>query len=364
MTENAGADPARPSPVFLVGAPRSGTTMLAAMVGSHSQFAVGPESQFFSKLSPQSLKAAAADPCWPDAAVELLLSLTLADQSVVALFETDEDALRAFLIEREPSVRTMLEALTVPFAAARGKAGWAEKTPNHLLNLDAIRAEWPEAAVVRIIRDPRDAALSTGRLPTFSSSFVANTLIWRAWQDRAAPFFETDARAITIRYEDLVANPEAQLRSLCEFLGVDYEPAMIEFAGAAADVSSENETWKKPVSGELDRSRMYAWRGTLDEGQKRFASLVNHEYLAQFGYDHDAAPLETKRVFRMSPELAEANEGALIAMAGKGKRWLPERDWERSDLVCERPQYRRSHGLSFLARLAWGRLTLARLPQG
>jgi len=364
MTEFAVSDQVSPPPVFIVGAPRSGTTMLAAMIGSHSQFAVGPESQFFSKLSPQTLKTAVADPSWPDAAVEALGSLTLADQSVAELFETDAGEIRAFLAEREPSARAILEALTVPFAAARGKPGWAEKTPNHLLNLDTIRAEWPEATVVRIIRDPRDAALSTGRLPTFSSSFVANTLMWRSWQDRAAPFFETDARAITIRYEDLVANPEAQLRSLCEFLGVVYEPAMIEFASAAADVSSENETWKKPVSGELDRSRMYAWRETLDEGQKRFANLINHEYLARFGYDHDAAPVKTKRVFRMSPELAEAHEGALIAMATKGKRWLPERDWRKADLVCETPPYRRSHGLSFLARLAWGRLTLALLRKG
>ncbi|MEM7702017.1 MAG: sulfotransferase [Pseudomonadota bacterium] len=364
MTENAAADPARPSPVFLVGAPRSGTTMLAAMIGSHSQYAVGPESQFFSKLSPQVLKVAVADPSWPDAAVGALRSLTLADQSVAKLFGIDEDALRAFLAAREPSARAMLEALTMPFADARGKPGWAEKTPNHLLNLDAIRAEWPEAAVVRIIRDPRDAALSTGRLPTFSSSFVANTLMWRSWQDRAAPFFDTDPRAITIRYEDLVANPEAQLRSLCEFLNVDYEPSMIEFANAAADVSSENETWKKPVSGALDRSRMYAWRGTLDEGQKRFASLINHEYLARFGYEHEAAPVETKRVFRMSAELAEAHEAALVAMAVRGRRWLPESDWHKADLVCERPPYRRSHGLSFLAQLVWGRLALTRLPKG
>lgn len=355
--------PISPAPVFIVGAPRSGTTMLAAMIGSHSRFAVGPETQFFSKLSPETLERAVSDPHWPDIAIRAILELTLADQSVAELFETDEQGLRAFLSEREPSVRAMLEALTVPFADSRQKEAWAEKTPNHLLNLDTIRATWPEAAIVRIVRDPRDSSLSTGKLPTFSPSFVANTLLWRSWQDQAAPFFETDKHAITLRYEDLIDDPEGQLQRLCAFLNVAYEPAMQEFAGAAGDVSSKNETWKRQVSGTLDRTRMYQWRKTLDEGQKRYASAVNFEHLSRFGYDHDAAPAKTRRVFRMSPDFAQRHEAALLAMTARGQRWLPEADWEKADLVCETPQYRRSHGLRFLARLVWGRVTLATLSK-
>jgi len=338
--------------------------MLAAMIGSHSRFAVGPETQFFSKLSPETLAQAVCDPHWPNIATRAILGLTLAEQSVAQLFETDEPGIRAFLSEREPSVRAMLEALSVPFAKARKKEAWAEKTPNHLLNLTAIRAAWPEAAIVRIVRDPRDSSLSTGKLPTFSPSFVANTLMWRSWQDQAAPFFESDKRAITLRYEDLIDDPEEQLQRLCAFLNVAYEPAMQEFASAAGDVSSKNETWKKQVSGTLDRSRMYQWRGTLDEGQKRYASAVNFEHLKHFGYDHGTAPAKTTRVFRMSPDFAERHEAALVAMTARGQRWLPEADWEKADLVCETPQYRRSHGLRFLARLAWGRMTLATLSKG
>ena len=99
------AEAGRPAPVFIVGAPRSGTTMLAAMVGSHKLFGVGPETQFFSKLSPQVLGAAIADPDWPKAATSALMGLMLADQPVADLFETNEAEITACLSQRTPRSR-------------------------------------------------------------------------------------------------------------------------------------------------------------------------------------------------------------------------------------------------------------------
>lgn len=350
------------APLFIVGAPRSGTTLLAAMVGSHSAFAVGPESQFFSKLSPQTLEECVADPLWPDRATQALLGLTLADQSVADLFGAEETDIADFLAQRTPSIKAMLEALTVPFAVRRGKPRWAEKTPNHILSLNSIRALWPDAAVVRIVRDPRDAALSTCKLPTFSSSFVANTLLWRSWQDQAVRFFEDDATAITLRYEDLVQDPAKQLRRVCEMVGVDYEPAMVDFASAAADVSSANETWKGQVSGALDPTRVYRWRDDLSEDEKHFASAINHEHLQRFGYERsEHVSKQTQRVFHLSSQFAERHEKALVDLTKNGTRWLPERDWRKADIVCEHPPYRRSRDPRFLARLAAGRWRLAQL---
>ena len=52
-------------PIFIVGAPRSGTTLLSAILGSHSRIACGPETQFFSKLNLPALSSAAEDSYWP-----------------------------------------------------------------------------------------------------------------------------------------------------------------------------------------------------------------------------------------------------------------------------------------------------------
>ena len=110
------------APIFVVGAPRSGTTLLASMLAGHSRIACGPETQFFNKLSPAQLEAAVADRAWPERAVQLVGSLTLAGQAVVTLFGHTGRDVRAFLASREPSAGALRESLTELYAHNRGKA--------------------------------------------------------------------------------------------------------------------------------------------------------------------------------------------------------------------------------------------------
>jgi hypothetical protein len=351
-------EPAALPPIFVVGAPRSGTTMLAAMLGSHSSYAIGPETHFFSKLAPELLDMALSDPAWPAVAVELLAGLTLAEQPVTKLFGLERADLERYLVSREPSIRAMLEALTVPFAAAQGKSGWAEKTPNHLLNLAAIRAHWPEARIVRIMRDPRDAAISACRLPAFSPSIAANLYMWRTWQDAARDFLANDARSYTIRYESIVENPEAELRALCEFLEIPYEPEMLDFADAANAVSTPAETWKGPVSKGLTSDRVFPWKKTLSTDLKALANDVTHEFLCEFDYERQPPSEHTRTVFRMSRHFVQRHERFVLGLSERNIRWLPSANSRQADMVVEQPEYSRIRSPSFLARIVLNRVRI------
>jgi hypothetical protein len=340
-------------PLFISGAPRSGTTLLAAMIGSHPDYAIGPETQFFSKLSLDQLAATVRDPAWPEQAVARLCSLTLAGQNVLDLFETTPSEVSAFLSEREPSIAAMLEALCVPFARSRGKQGWAEKTPNHLLSLEAIRREWPDARIIRIMRDPRDAALSTCQLPTFRNSFAANIYLWRQWQDEASGFLDHDRLSHTIRYESLVLDPDRHLRQMCAAVRIDFHPAMLDFAARAKDVGSAAETWKQPVGGELDPSRLFAWKSRLGEADRLLANNVTQEYLVAFDYERAPPAGRCRKAYRLSPEFVEWNEATLHRHLANGTRWLPAASIQEADLMLEQPPYHRTrsptkqpHGLN------------------
>ncbi len=336
--------------------------MLAAMLGSHSYYSVGPESQFFSKLSPDVLARATSDPHWPALAVQSLGELRLAGQPVVELFDLQPAEVEHYLRSREPSVQAMLESLTISRANRHDKPGWAEKTPNHLLNLEAIRSLWPMAKIVRIIRDPRDSALSSCNLPAFSNSFVANIYMWRSWQDAARAFLETDGGSFTIRYESLVEQPALELQGLCRFLDIPYEEEMISFSGAAGAVSSPAETWKKPVAQGLSRDRMFAWKGKLSPDEQALANDVTHEYLEQFDYERQPPATETRRVFRMSRAFVERHEDFLLRLGRRGIRWLPAASPGQADIIAEQPEYRRSRNPLFLARIAltWAKMKIAR----
>jgi sulfotransferase family protein len=272
-------------PIFVVGAPRSGTTLLAAMLAGHSRIMCGPETQFFNKLDADQLADAVQDPRWPRLATSAICSLTLARQSVVKLFGLSRRDVRRYLRNRSPSVRAMVESLTESYATRNGKPRWAEKTPNHILHVAQIRGEWPEAPIVRIVRDPRDVALSMRQLMwTRRNSILDNAGIWADWHEQAMPFFSNDRRSYTLRFEDLVTEPETELRRLCEVIDEEYEPGMLDTGRSGKAVASKKESWKASVSGPVDASRASGWRGSLSEVDAEAVAARCATVMRSFGY--------------------------------------------------------------------------------
>src|SRR5215831_14255769 len=121
-------------PVFVVGAPRSGTTLLAAMLSSHRSFSCGPETHFFVNTT-QRRRDRAVRGRWPESAAGLLSQLKFEGSLLVELYgHSSQDLLEALAV-RPRRQSSLLEAITGPFAARMGKSRWVEKTPNHLLHL-------------------------------------------------------------------------------------------------------------------------------------------------------------------------------------------------------------------------------------
>lgn len=110
-------------------------------------------------------------------------------------------------------------------AAASGRPHFAEKTPRHVLHLDAIAAAVPGARFVLMVRDGRDVAASFIRRR--GEALVGA----RRWLKENEIVRDAAARpdAAVLRYEDLIADPEAALRRVCAFAGLPFDPAMLRF---------------------------------------------------------------------------------------------------------------------------------------
>lgn len=110
-------------------------------------------------------------------------------------------------------------------AAASGRPHFAEKTPRHLMHLDAIAETVSDARFVMMVRDGRDVAASFLRR---DGSAIEGSRRWLRENEtlRAA---EGRPDTLRLRYEDLVAAPQAALRQVCAFAGLSYDPAMLSF---------------------------------------------------------------------------------------------------------------------------------------
>ncbi len=301
MPAEPGAGPAEPgpsgpgsgagAPVFVVGWPRSGTTLLARMLAAHPRLCCGPETHLFSHLEPDQLAAAVADPAWPAVAVAALGTLDLEGQQVMALYGHDGEGLAAALAARRASVPALLQALYEPLLARTGAQRIVEKTPNHLERVGAVRAAFGSSPVLRIARDPRDACRSLRRIRWLPKDIEGAATLWRSWFEVSREFFRTDPDQLTVRYEDLVADPAGVLRAVCAAIGEQYRPGMLDYAATPDTVTTAAEQWKGDVRRPLEATAAHRWRrelqgpdGALVADEVAVVERVCAEGMAALGY--------------------------------------------------------------------------------
>jgi hypothetical protein len=306
------------APIFVVGVARSGTTLLSALLSAHSRLDCGPESRFFARYRHLDRRARdrILDPyTWPRPAVDFIASLRNQDHPITELFDLTLPEIGTYLAGRQPSLAAMLESLTELHAQRAGKRRWIEKTPRHLLTTDTLRELWPEAFIVRIVRDPRDVALSLSKVPFGKESVVGN-LVRVDQDDRVSrDRIKADPRAMTLRYEDLVEEPERELRRVCAFIGEEYEPAMLDSSGTASVVAAEHEWWKESVAGPIHSASVGRWRSEMSADAKRFAALHLAGYLREHGYEGAREARLQVAVLPLADAVGPNNEVLLLELA-------------------------------------------------
>ncbi len=215
-----------PVPVpFLVGAPRSGTTLLRMMLDANSQLAIPPETGFLTGIREQ-----AGHPCTVERVVEWMTSYPAGQAPVWPDFQISRDALEAAL--RGLPALTLAEAVRGfyrLYAAGQNKPRWGDKTPGYSQHMEAIRALIPESKFIHLIRDGRDVALSLRAQP-FSpgSTMTDQAKLWMEMTGAARRSAEVLGGCMEVRYEQLVSHPEPVLRQICAFLELPFEPGMLQ----------------------------------------------------------------------------------------------------------------------------------------
>ncbi len=315
------------SPVFVVGAPRSGTTLVSAAIAAHPGFRGGPESNFFSRIDPADRADAAADPNWPAKAVDVLAAQSRHYLRVIDTFGVSEDDLTRYLTQRTPSQSAMLAAL---FQSTRPDESdpprWVEKTPIHLWHVREILDHFPDATIVHVVRDPRDVARSLVGLPWATESRVANAWQWlldhaeiaRAREDPAV-----EDAIIDVRYEDVLIDPTTALTAICNAAGADFHPDMLSPERAAGDMVLSAEWWKKKTATGMDPARAYAWRRDADTIDEAVAAMCDAE-IRRFGYQPARRAITTRMPLAYATyRNVEALESTLIRAADAGTSIFP-----------------------------------------
>lgn len=270
-------------PFFIVGYPRSGTTLLRFMLTSHRRLWIPDETGFIPFLR--------VPPDRPLSPVEV----QRATNRIADLHHGWADVIRQTTDvgagPAGPRVGDLLDALYRRRMRGSGAVRWGDKTPLYVLYMDRIADIFPDAQFVHLIRDGRDVAVSAaakwgGRWPQrlyLDQHYVLHR--WVAAVDRGRRFGATfgQGRYLELRYEDLVHEPEPSIRGVCDFLGEAFDPAMLRherLARSEIAAGGHEEVWQ-PVSS----ARVGRWRRELAPAARRTAARVAGSTLQTLGYE-------------------------------------------------------------------------------
>ncbi len=257
-------------PFFIVGAPRSGTTLLQYMLRSHPNLSLPTgESHFFVPLYRNRREF--GDLRRRENVHRVLEAMYRQSR---AFLETDLHGLRfdpealaeRFHAEGRDTIPAIIAGLYEANAAGENKPRWGEKTPYYVLHMPLLLEMFPGAQFIHVIRDGRDVLLSLfGRRDDFG---VYNSYYGaRYWEQYVATGQHLGRqlppdRYLEIRYEDLLAFPERTVRHICRFLDEPFDPAVIHFRKAG-------EAGKTPlVQRDLQPQNVAKWRRRLTPLQR------------------------------------------------------------------------------------------------
>ncbi|WP_263785483.1 sulfotransferase family protein [Salinibacter grassmerensis] len=269
-------------PVFVVGMPRSGTTLLSSLLDAHPDLVIAPETHYFTR-------------CWPggtiDSWADVEQMLARLDQQPgvhdMALSDAEWDAIRDQLRVLEvPTHGDILRVLIETYAARSGVPAWGEKTPDHLRKVPEMARQFPNAVFLAIIRDPRDVVLSLQNLPWSRRRTPEQAWTWRTYAalvDRYRTNYKR--RFFALRYEDLIETPKACLQDVCAFLETPFYEAMLQPRQREDQhFDADREPWKRKSAREIDASNREKWRAQMPEAERVVVDVITGRWLSAYEY--------------------------------------------------------------------------------
>lgn len=281
-------------PIFIIGAPRSGTTLLRAMLNRHPNVGLCDETYYFYYV--YSRRHAFGD-LNKAAHRRRLVDRYLATNRIKRL-GLDLDFLAVKLMDEGDSYESLFASLIRSYAVQNGKKRPGEKTPDHAIVSETLCEWYPDCRLIHLIRDPRDVVASLQRMPWASRSVLANA---RHWLRNTMSAHRCDARAnyLLVRYEELVTQPERELERICAFIDEDYSAGML----TPDERRLVDKWWFERAQRNIAIDQQGKWHTELTPKQVGLVEWLIGSQMEQFGYN----PTGTK-VSRTAISAALADE--------------------------------------------------------
>lgn len=295
-------------PIFIVGAPRSGTTLVARILGQHQDVASLGESHFFEDIWSRRSEIGELQ---TEAELAVAVDRTLTLFGRYAFSQTQRLVERVFtkeaLIEQVHMLGggygALYYALMLGLAHSVGKSRFCDDTPKHLYYLDTILSLFPQAKVVACVRDPRDflssyknywkKMVSEYEVNRVKSLYhpVLTSFLWHSSANMLQKYNDQHYRECVtlVQYEKLVTNPIKEVHRICDFVVFEYSDKLLQ-------VRMHNSSFEQTSEGIFTTS-VGRWRTSLSQHEIWLVQTLNRRTMRVFGYQAKVVSPSFKDIF-------------------------------------------------------------------
>jgi hypothetical protein len=295
-------------PFFILGFQRSGTTLLRMMLDNHPQVAIPLDTTGLWART-ESRLGEFGDLDTPQGASKLIQALLTEER--IRLWEiplTDEAVLKE---KRLPGYPGIIDAFYRAYAGAKDKAIWGDKDPGNMLRIPGLLRWFPDARILHIIRDGRDACLSQLKQDFGFNDCLPCAEAWReqVWWVRQLGELLGPEQYLEVRYEDLVADAEGRLQRICRFLQLEYSKQMLLYHEnvTRSIPDSKRHIWplidKPPVA-----DNVFGWKKAMSPGLRIAFEKRAAEVLRETGYETLPGPIRGGRIAELASLLARIRQ--------------------------------------------------------
>jgi hypothetical protein len=296
--------------LFVVGCPRSGTTLLRRMLNAHPELAITPETHWIARSLERGIGVTPDGIATPELVSHLLASPKFRRTGIERA-----DLERLLPRSRPVSYADFVRGFFDLYGRLEDKALVGDKTPGYVRRLPLLHALFPETRFVHLIRDGRDVTLSAlgwrrasklaSRLSTWEAHPVATAALW--WERHVRAGREAgralgQALYYELRYEALIADPAREAESLCAFLELRFDEALVRFHESRQRSEpglSAKKAWLPPTPGLRD------WRAEMSaEDVERFEAMSG-DLLEDLDYPR-AVPEPSAEARQLAAEIRSA----------------------------------------------------------
>lgn len=284
---------------FIIGRPRSGTTLLSALFDAHPNVKIPPEFPIFLSLIQRFKNVRRWDEQRIHTFVDHIYQNNVFNHRTLENLKIDRETLTHNLLDTgsEATLADLLKVFNYSTYSIFHKEKIlqvGDKNPLYSIYIKRFIRVFPDARFICITRDYRDNFISMKNLADLKLEAPVLTLQVARWRFVAREFLTYKQRYpnrfFLVKYEDIVLKQEETIRAVCNFLQIPYDPSVFDFFKKKKETLATYpkeiiERIHKSLMNPINQGRMGLWKKELTPRQVKIADQVAGKYARIFGYE-------------------------------------------------------------------------------